>query len=217
VTRRRTASEEVSAALLQAAETVLDRDGADGVTVRAVAKQAAVAPMGVYNRFANKEGLLVALANRALDDLAAAIEVDGGQADDRLRRACRGYRDFALGHPARYALIFAAGTPLSDQSSAVATHGRSVFTTLVGLVTGLGSSEPTETAQAVWSAIHGAVSVELAGIGQTPDATASFDNLLDLLIAGQGAAATSAATAAGSASAPAINQRPPQSAAANSE
>jgi len=217
VTRRRTASQEVSAALLQAAETVLDRDGADGVTVRAVAKEAAVAPMGVYNRFANKDGLLVALASRALDDLAAAIEVQDARPDDRLRRACRGYRDFALRHPARYALIFAAGTPLSDQSSAVAIHGRTVFTTLVGLVAGLGGAEPTEAAQAVWGAIHGAVSVELAGIGQTPDAAASFETLLDLLIAGQRAAATSAATAAGSASAPATNQRPPQSAAASAE
>jgi AcrR family transcriptional regulator len=217
VTRRRTASQEVSAALLQAAETVLDRDGADGVTVRAVAKEAAVAPMGVYNRFTNKEGLLVALANRALDDLAAAIDVDSGPAEDRLRRACRGYRSFALGHPARYALIFNTGTPLSDQSSAVATHGRTVFTTLVGLVAAIRGTDPTETAQAVWSAIHGAVTVELAGIGQTADAAASFDILLDLLIAGQRAAATSAATAAGSASAPATNQGPPQSAAANAE
>ena len=42
--RRRTASHQVSAALLDAAETVLDRDGTGGVTIRAVAHQAAVSP-----------------------------------------------------------------------------------------------------------------------------------------------------------------------------
>jgi AcrR family transcriptional regulator len=185
--RRRTASDEVSAALLGAAEAVLDRSGKDGVTVRAVAKEAAVAPMGVYNRFGSKEGLLAALATRALDELAVAIEVPADLAPvERFRQACRGYRSFAVGNPARYSLIFAAGSPLSDQSSAVAAHGRPVFGVLVGLVDQLGgrSADASETAQAVWSAMHGAVSVELAGISQTPDPTASFENLLDLLVRG---------------------------------
>ncbi|CAN5564469.1 TetR/AcrR family transcriptional regulator [soil metagenome] len=187
-TRRRTASDDVSAALLGAAETVLDRDGTDGVTVRAVAKEAAVAPMGVYNRFHNKDGLLAALATRALDELVfeinAAIDADI-EPVQRFRQACRGYRTFALNHPARYSLIFAAGSPLSDQSSAVAAHGRPVFGVLVGLVAALRvTRDPTETAQSVWSAIHGAVSIEIAGIGQTPDAAASFENLLDLLVEG---------------------------------
>lgn len=183
MTRRRTASEQVSAALVNAAETVLDRDGTAGVTVRAVAKEARVAPMGVYNRFANKEGLLAALATRALDELAAAIDV-GAEVEpaERFRRACRGYRTFALRHPARYALIFAAGSPLSDQSSAVAAHGRAVFGVLVDLVTALNPANSLENAQSVWSAIHGSVAIEQAGIGQTPDAETSFEHLLELLI-----------------------------------
>lgn len=186
-TRRRTASDDVSAALLGAAETVLDRDGTGGVTVRAVAKEAAVAPMGVYNRFQNKTGLLAALATRALDELASAIDVDAAvEPAERLRQACRGYRAFALRHPARYSLIFASGTPLQDQSSAVAAHGRPVFGILVDLIAGMGerTTAPTEDAQSVWSAIHGAVSIEITGIGQTPDAAASFENLLDLLVGG---------------------------------
>src|SRR5690349_11778671 len=86
--RTRTASEQVSAALLQAAETVLDRDGVIGVTVRAVAREAGVAPMGVYNRFVNKDGLLEALAIRTFDELAVAIEVPTGtEPIERLLRA----------------------------------------------------------------------------------------------------------------------------------
>ena len=73
--RRRTASHQVSAALLDAAETVLDRDGTDGVTIRAVAHQAAVSPTSVYNRFESKDGLIVALAMRTLDQLAEAIDI----------------------------------------------------------------------------------------------------------------------------------------------
>src|SRR5262245_10123100 len=100
--RRRTASHQVSAALLNAAETVLDRDGTAGVTVRSVAHEAAVSPMSVYNRFESKEGLIVALAMRALEQLAGAIdEPEDVEPVERFRRACRSYRDFALRHPAR--------------------------------------------------------------------------------------------------------------------
>lgn len=188
--RSRTASEQVSAALLNAAEAVLDRAGAHEVTIRAVAREANVAPMGVYNRFGNKEGLRVALAARALDELADAIDVPAGpESPDpqrRFRLACRGYRGFALGHPARYSLIFASGSPLQVTTSAVAAHGRAAFGTLIELVRGLAVAEEdsTEVAQAVWCAVHGAVTIEQAGIGQTPDADASYEILLDLLIEG---------------------------------
>lgn len=189
--RRRTASAEVSAALLNAAETVLDRDGADGVTVRAVASEAGVAPMGVYNRFTNKEGLLTALAIRAFDGLAAAIEVEpNGDPADRLRRACRGYRDFACTHPARYALVFATGTPAADPESPARTRGSEVFGTLVGMVgdllaaDGVTGVDAAEAAQAVWNGCHGAVTIELAGVSQTPDAATTFERMLDTFIAG---------------------------------
>ena len=187
--RRRTASDQVSAALLGAAETVLDREGAKGVTVRAVAREADVAPMGVYNRFDNKEGLLAALAMRALDELGTAIDVPTDiEPVERFRRACHGYREFAIRHPARYALIFTAGSPLEDTSSLVAARGRAVFGVLVELVRGLTSggaaADPVEGAQAVWSAVHGAVTIEQAKIGQTVDASTSFDHMLGILIDG---------------------------------
>ncbi|AQT78614.1 hypothetical protein B1R94_04160 [Mycolicibacterium litorale] len=187
--RRRTASEQVSAALLSAAETVLDRSGTAGVTIRAVAAEATVAPMSVYNRFGSKEALLSALAMRALDQLGAAIDTPPSvEATERLRRACRSYRGYALTHPARYLLIFATGSPLQDQASPAAAHGRVVFDVLVGLVRAVTAGEPAtdavEAAQAVWAAVHGAVTLEIAGIGQTSDPATSYEHLLDLVVAG---------------------------------
>jgi len=187
--RRRTASHQVSAALLDAAEAVLDRDGTGGVTVRAVAQQAAVSPMSVYNRFESKDGLIVALATHTLAQLAEAIDAPNDiDPVERFRVACRTYRDFALRHPARYSLIFGVGSPLEDQSSEVASSGRAVFDVLVDLIQTMRPAAhqkgSAEAAQNVWSAIHGAVTIEHAGIGQTPDATATFDRLLDLLVNG---------------------------------
>jgi AcrR family transcriptional regulator len=189
--RRRTASQDVSVALLNAAEAVLDRDGVAGVTIRAVAQQASVSPMSVYNRFESKDGLIAALAMRALAQLGEAIDVpDDGDAVDRLRRSCLRYRDFAICHYARYSLIFGAGSPLQDKSSEVADASRAVFGVLIELLRAIDPDgqqhDRTEDAQAVWSAIHGAVMIEQIRIGQTPSAAESFDHLLDLLISGLG-------------------------------
>lgn len=187
--RRRTASHEVSAALLRAAEIVLDRDGLGGVTVRAVADAAEVSPTSVYNRFHSKDGLTVALALRTLAQLGEVVDVPAGPAPrERLRQSCRNYREFALRHPARYALIFGAGSPLEDQSSEAAEAGRAVFTVLKGLIGDLApvldDGELPEAAQTVWAALHGSVTIEQAGIGQTPDADATFELVLDLVIRG---------------------------------
>jgi AcrR family transcriptional regulator len=188
-TRRRTASKDVSAALLNAAETVLDRAGTGGVTIRAVARQADVSPMSLYNRFDNKDGLIAELATRALDELADAIDTPHDLTPGlRFRQACRNYRGFALAHPARYSLIFAAGSPLENQASPVAEHGREVFAILVELIRALSagtpSVDPVEAAQVVWSALHGAVTIEQAGIGQTGDSGVSYEHLLDVLTHG---------------------------------
>ena len=183
--RHRTASHQVSAALLNAAEAVLDRDGIDGVTVRAVAQEAAVSPMSVYNRFDNKEGLIASLAMRTVEQLAKAIDVPGhAEPVERFRQACRNYREFAVGHPARYSLIFGAGSPLEDRSSEVARSGQEVFAILVELIDAMkkktSERDSAEDAQIVWSALHGTVTIEQTGRGRTPDASDTFEHMLDL-------------------------------------
>jgi Tetracyclin repressor-like, C-terminal domain len=66
----------------------------------------------------------------------------------------------------------------------VASSGRAVFAVLVELIRALRTSarkaNSAESAQIVWSALHGAVTIEQAGIGQTPNAATTFEHLLDL-------------------------------------
>src|SRR5260370_1676077 len=73
-------SPDIGRELVWAAEAVLIRDGPGGVTVRAVAAQAGIAPMGVYNRLGGKDGLVDALLIRGFDRLRAAL-AGGAQAD----------------------------------------------------------------------------------------------------------------------------------------
>jgi AcrR family transcriptional regulator len=193
--RHRTASEQVGVALLDAAQTVLDRDGLSGVSVRAVATEAGVAPMGVYNRFHNKDGLLIALAVRAFDALRDAVDVDDpGDPLERLRRCCRAYRTHALEHPEQYRLMF-SGVESVVAPSPAAQHGTAVLQVLVDILGSatragvLHAADPVQAAQMVWNAVHGAVTLEQANLNVTArrhgfDPADTYDRMLDVLVDG---------------------------------
>jgi Tetracyclin repressor-like, C-terminal domain len=47
-----------------------------------------------------------------------------------------------------------------------------------------GAPNPVEAAQEIWSALHGAVALELKGLVLTPDPEATYAALLDTVISG---------------------------------
>jgi AcrR family transcriptional regulator len=194
----RTASRQVGTALVDAAERVLVRDGLTGLTVRAVAAEAGVAPMGVYNRFGNKDGLVAAVLVRGFDGLTAALSEETGSdgATARLMTCGRGYRRFALAWPRHYEAMFGTALSAGDRTAAqddeLVEHAGAAFGVLVDQVTRamdagvLRRADPACTAQLIWSAVHGAVSLELAGVTQIEDPAASYEQLLQLVVQGLG-------------------------------
>ena len=48
----------------------------------------------------------------------------------------------------------------------------------------LRAGDVRETAQLIWSAVHGAVDLELGGVLQTPDPAANYEALLQMLLDG---------------------------------
>jgi AcrR family transcriptional regulator len=171
---------------------VLVRDGLAGVTVRAVATEAGVAPMGVYNRFGSKDGLVAAVLVRGFDGLRAAVTEDADpEPIARLRASGRNYWRFALAQPRHYAAMFGGALAAAEKGSAeLAEHSTAAFTALVDHVRyamalgALRPADPTETAQIIWSAVHGAASLELADGVLTPDPAATYEALLVMLISG---------------------------------
>jgi AcrR family transcriptional regulator len=189
--RARTRSVDVERELLAAAETVLAREGPDGLTVRAVATQADIAPMGVYNHLGGKDGLIEALLIRGFDRLRAAVE-PGDEPDmlARLANSQHRYRDFALTNPHLYAMMFENAVPHKRSSPAFSEHAAAAFTALVrnielAAATGaITAPEPRAAAQQIWSAVHGAVTLELKGLLQVPDPEAAFLALVSTLLRG---------------------------------
>jgi AcrR family transcriptional regulator len=190
VRRSRTPSAEVERELLAAAEAVLVRDGPGGVTVRAVAAEAGIAPMGVYNRLGGKDGLVGALLIKGFDRLRASIG-SGTEPDMAARLWSCGlrYREFALANPNFYAIMFEDALPC-EHTREVDEHSLAAFGALVRTVElaaaagVIAAPDPTEAAQQIWSAVHGAVALELKGLVLTPDPDATYRALLATVVRG---------------------------------
>jgi len=193
--RGRTPSADVERELLAAAEAVLVRDGPGGLTVRAVAAQAGIAPMGVYNRLGGKDGLVDALLIKGFDRLRAAVDAalsDTSEPSMRARLVSCGmsYRRFALDNPHFYAIMFEDAVPHEHDNEVVGEHAHAAFGALVRAVElaaaagVLAAPDPIEAAQQIWSAVHGAVALELKGLVLTPDPQYTYRVSLDTLIRG---------------------------------
>ncbi|MGH9122572.1 MAG: TetR/AcrR family transcriptional regulator [Acidimicrobiales bacterium] len=168
----RTPSVELEPALIAAAERLLESSGPDALTVRRVAAEAGVAPMGVYNRFNGKAGMVDRLFINGFDRLGASVRgVSSADPLEALAECCRRYREFALRTPATYAVMFDKAVAGYRPSEEAVRHAYECFYGLVAHVErakvalGLSGIDPVDAAQQIWAACHGQVSLELRGLG----------------------------------------------------
>lgn len=94
--------------ILNAAHRLLDKDGADGVTMRRVAAAVGITPMAVYRHFEDRSALLNALANEGFDELAVELTSRrySGNLDRRFTAVHDIYIEHALKHPRLFELMF---------------------------------------------------------------------------------------------------------------
>ncbi len=182
-TRNRTPSADMRGALLTAAADILEAEGPDALSVRRIAAAAGVAPMGVYNHFDSKNGIIEALFIDGFERLREALTTIADIEDpyEALREGGRRYRALALAHPMTYRLMFLRTIPSFEPSLVALEIAARAFESLVAAVTRamaagvLAVGPPTETAQVIWSNVHGWASLELAGIGFVEDQDGGFD------------------------------------------
>lgn len=96
-------------ALLEAAETVLERDGLQGLTLRAVAREAGVSHAAPTHHFDDLTGLVSELAalgfRRFNAAMAQAGSIEGAGMEKAMARA-KGYVAYARANPGMYGLMF---------------------------------------------------------------------------------------------------------------
>jgi AcrR family transcriptional regulator len=96
-------------ALLKAAETVLERDGLAGLTLRAVAREAGVSHAAPTHHFGDLTGLVSELAAIGFRQFNMAMAVAGSTEGSGLEKAmarAKAYVAYAQAHPGMYGLMF---------------------------------------------------------------------------------------------------------------
>jgi AcrR family transcriptional regulator len=184
------------AALLAAAERLIDDRGPDAASIRAVADEVGTTTRAVYSGFGSKQGLLEALATRLFEMLAQAIDevpVTDAPRHDLVEVALRGFRRTALSHPSLYSLVFLRTAPdleLGQPGTAYVEVASAAFGRLearmerLAAAGELGSRRVRDAAHAFHALTEGLASMEVRG-GMLDPATAEWvwrDALESLLL-----------------------------------
>lgn len=160
------------AELARVAGDLLEERGIDAVTLRAVGERAGVSRTAPYRHFADKEGLLAAVAAADFVRLGAVMAAAGRGALDPLARVeamGTAYVRFGLEEPARYRLLFGQELrsrehPDLQEAALARTFGP--FAAAVADAQAAGALPGDDSAAltaALWAAAHGAIELTLAG------------------------------------------------------
>jgi AcrR family transcriptional regulator len=190
VARPKTHDDALRGTLLTKAAELAFEHGVAALTLRKVAAAANTSTTAVYSLFGNKDGLLDALYQEAAQRFAAGLADVGESADPvaDLVRLGVAYRDYAVGNPNLYGLMFSPHPDLSAQRQAELS---ATFDALVAAVRraqragGLRAAPAEQIALSCWGIAHGLVSVELAGtVPDGVDVAANYEVALRAVVDG---------------------------------
>jgi AcrR family transcriptional regulator len=161
--------------VLATALELIDRDGADGLTMRRLARALGRDPMTLYRHAPNKAALLDGVAETVL----AQLKVDTTDRDwaGQLRTVARNYRALALAHPHVVPLLVTRplATPLALRPQGTLRPLEDVLTLLTRA--GFSGPDALHIYRALFGFLHGHVLNELQELVEKPDET---DDLLRL-------------------------------------
>ena len=155
--------------LLREGLALLDTQGVEGVTIRAVARNTGVAHSAPANHFPTKQALLTAIAAVVFANLADLTVKAITGLSDKPEQAIQAFAEtcfqFAFDTPNRYQLLWQR--QLIDQDDpAIAKEMERVYSALLSLLRQDHANHRVDIetdAIAIWSMIHGYISMRLDG------------------------------------------------------
>lgn len=151
------------ASLIAAAAELADREGLPAVTVSALARQAGVKPASIYSHLKDLAALLDGVHEVALGELADRVSgaIAGRAGRDALAAMARAHRDYARGHPGRWAFLQRPAGPGVAGSDAAGKLVDYTWAVLRGYR--LPDAELVHATRFVGATLHGYLALEKAG------------------------------------------------------
>jgi len=167
-------------ALIAAGLEIVEQEGIEALSLRAVARRAKVSHTAPYHHFASKSELLAAVAAAGFDQMVAAIRSQTLPAPpldafDPLLAVGRGYVAFAIRNPSIFRLMFRPElTRPSEHPRLLAAEARAFSALHAAIVVAqqagaLSGRDPRPPAAFAWSSVHGLAMLHLDGVfAETP-------------------------------------------------
>jgi AcrR family transcriptional regulator len=145
--------------VVAAARTVLERDGAAGLTMQAVADELGIKAPSLYKHVAGKAAIEIELVRATLAEVGRALHAALDRAErvgghEAVAAVLAAYRSYALAHPNMYRLATAGRLPRDELPEGLEDRACEPLVRLTG---------DEHRAQALWAFAHGMVILELDG------------------------------------------------------
>ena len=151
-------------ALVAAARALLEKEGLEALSLRAVARAVGVSPAAPYHHFPDKDALLAAVAAEGYRDLTAAMAARMARESEPTKRFLgtgAGYVAFAAANPALFRLMFGGSGHRFSTHAGLATAGMAAYEILsraAGEAVAASKRDPSTvpmTMLTAWSLVHG--------------------------------------------------------------
>ncbi len=154
--------------LLDEAGRLLSEEGPAALSLRRLAADVGTSTSAVYSLFGGKPELMRAVyleASRRFGHQLSSVERTDDPLGD-LARLGLAYREFAIGNPHLYAVLFSRPMPEFEPDDDARNEALSSFNVLVDLVkaaidAGLLLDSPDTVTWGLWAIVHGLVTLEL--------------------------------------------------------
>jgi AcrR family transcriptional regulator len=161
--------EELRELILDAARSIVEKDGLAGLSARTIAKRIGYSPGTLYNVFANLNDILLHVEARLLEELDNRIveSASGSSPEERLKRLAHCYLRFTQDRPRLWNLLFEHHLPgnyvvpewYEVRLESLINH---VGAALSSQMPGLPADTVSHSARVLWAGVHGITSLATA-------------------------------------------------------
>jgi AcrR family transcriptional regulator len=162
-----------------AAQELIDADGVDALSMRALADRVGIRAPSIYKHFENKEAVEAAVISAVFEEVAIDNEAVIEGSDRPLFALADAYREYARRHPHLYRLV--TERPLNRAALAEGVEQRAVLTMVRA------AGDDRDLARAFWAFAHGMTILELNGrFPADADLDAAWRSGVEALVAAAG-------------------------------
>lgn len=165
----------VKEALLVAAQQYIERNEGEMISLRGLSKEVGITPSAVYNHFADKNALILAIKlrlYRSFNDFYATYCTEAADPGRALVEMCLAYFHFSRKYPSQFRFLFSSSLPMDWSTAEIVDVSCRCITRVRSLVFAIHNKHQIQCSEEevvnatllIWSQLHGIVTLRNSGL-----------------------------------------------------